>query len=138
MQNAWLEIIGAVGGGAGLVALIKVGIDVFMAKSNRNTVDLANMEKMLKDSMERNDKLEEKFDKFQRESHEYVVSLRAEIVKCKDEVNALTARINNFEKVVNTAWRCDYPESIKDCPVIKEYERRQLCEACDHNKESNK
>jgi hypothetical protein len=129
----WLEIVGAIGGTAGIVALIKAGIDLYNARSNRNTVDISNMEKMLKDSMEREDKLETKFDRFQEESHKYVVELRGQIASCKGQINALENRLNNFEKVVNTAWRCNFPPKIEDCPVIKEYEKRHLCEDCEHH-----
>lgn len=126
----WLEIVGAIGGAAGIVALVKAGIDVYNARSNRNTVDISNMEKMLNDAMARYDKLEEKFDNFQKESHKYVESLRSRIVSMEEKINKHEDRINNFEKVVNTAWRCKYPENIQDCPVIREYEKRHLCEDC--------
>ena len=132
----WLNIVGAIGGGAGLVALIKAGIDIYNAKSNRNTVDISNMEKMLNDAMARYDKLELKFDKFQKESHTYVENLRGRIVGLEEKINTQEARMNNFEKVVNTAWRCKYPENIQDCPVIKEYEKRHLCDDCSHHKEA--
>lgn len=128
----WTEILGLIGGGAGIVALIKAGIDIYNARSNRNTVDISNMEKMLNDSMSRYDKLEAKFDEFQEESHKYVVELRGQIADCKGLIAKLEGRINNFEKVVNTAWRCNFPPKIEDCPVIKEYERRHLCESCEH------
>lgn len=119
-----------VGGGAGLVALIKVGIDIFMARSNRNVVDLSNMEKMLHDAMDRYDKLEQKFDRFQKESHTYVESLRNRIVGMEEKIQGQEARMNNFEKVVNTAWRCKFPQNIQECPVIAEYEKRHLCSEC--------
>ena len=132
----WLEVVGAVGGAAGIVALIKAGIDVYHAKGSKTKVDISNMETMLKDSMERYDKLEAKFDAFQKESHKYVESLRARIMSFEDKVNGLENRINHFEKVVNSAWRCNYPDDIQDCPVIKEYEKRHLCEGCEHHKEA--
>lgn len=126
----WLNIIGAIGGSAGIVALIKAGIDIFNARSNRNTVDISNMEKMLKDSMERYDKLEQKFDEFQTKSHGYVEGLRSRIVGIEIKSQKQEERINNMEKVINLAWRCKFPENVQDCPVIKEYEKRHLCEGC--------
>ena len=132
----WQEILGLIGGGAGIVALIKAGIDIYNARSNRNTVDISNMERMLKDSMERNDKLEKKFDEFQKASHEYVEGLRGRIVQIEKRAQKQEERINHMEKVVNVAWRCKYPENVQDCPVIKEYENRHLCESCEHHKEA--
>lgn len=130
----WQEILGLIGGGAGIVALIKAGIDIYNARSNRNTVDISNMERMLKDSMERNDKFEKKFDEFQKASHEYVEGLRGRIVQIEKRAQKQEERINHMEKVVNVAWRCKYPENVQDCPVIKEYENRHLCENCEHHK----
>jgi hypothetical protein len=124
------EWISWIGGSAGIVALIKVGIDIFNARSNRNSVDLSNMEKMLHDAMDRYDKLEERFDKFQKDAHEYVGTLRTHIGTLDAKVQSQDNKINNFEKAVNAAWRCKYPQNIQECPVIAEYERRHLCEEC--------
>lgn len=133
----WTEILGLIGGGAGIVALIKAGIDIYNAKSVRTGVDISNMEKMLNDSMERYEKLEKKFDEFQESSHQYVTELRDRIVKIEDKSQKQEERINGLEKVVNLAWRCKFPTDIKDCPVIKEYEKRNLCEGCEHHKEES-
>ena len=130
----WTDILGLIGGGAGIVALIKAGIDIYNAKSNRTTVDISNMEKMLNDSIARYEKLEQKFDEFQNKSHGYVESLRARILGIEQRCQSQEDRINNMEKVINLAWRCDYAPKIEDCPVIKEYEKRRLCEDCEHHK----
>lgn len=133
----WTEVLGLIGGGAGIVALIKAGIDIYNAKSNRTTVDISNMEKMLNDSIARYEKLEQKFDDFQNKSHGYVESLRSRIMGIEQRCQSQEERINNMEKVINLAWRCDYAPQIDDCPVIKEYERRRLCEDCElHKKEA--
>ena len=133
----WTEILGLIGGGAGIVALIKAGIDIYNAKSNRTTVDISNMEKMLNDSISRYEKLEQKFDEFQNKSHGYVEGLRARILGIEKRCQSQEDRINNMEKVINLAWRCDYAPKIEDCPVIKEYEKRRLCEDCEHHKKED-
>ena len=133
----WTEVLGLIGGGAGIVALIKAGIDIYNAKSNRTTVDISNMEKMLNDSIARYEKLEQKFDDFQNKSHGYVEGLRSRILGIEQRCQSQEERINNMEKVINLAWRCNYAPQIDDCPVIKEYERRRLCEDCElHKKEA--
>lgn len=132
----WTEIIGLIGGGAGIVALIKAGIDIYNAKSNRTTVDLGNMQKMLDDALQRNDALEKKFNDFVDKTHKYIEELRTAVVSRDDKIDKLDDRVNHMEKVVNVAWRCKYPDNVEDCPVIQEYEKRHLCEGCEHaNKE---
>ena len=133
---SWLEILGALGGVAGVGALVKVLIDVYHAKSNKTTVDLDNMNKILQEAITRHDKLEKRFDEFQSKAHEYVQELRGMIVARDEKINSLETRINDFEKVVNSAWKCDYPPRIEDCPVYREYERRRLCEDCKNHKEA--
>ena len=132
----WKEILIAIGGTTGIVALGKLAIDFFFAKSNKTKVDLGNMEQMLKDSMERYDKLEKRFEDFMKSSHEYVVALRGriDVLEANDKKKEL--RLNALEKIVNVAWRCKFPENISDCPVIMEYEKRHLCEGCEHKEES--
>lgn len=130
----WTEILGLIGGGAGIVALIKAGIDVYNAKSNRTTVDLGNMQKMLDDALKRNDALEQKFNEFVEMTHEYIEKLRATVISRDDKIDNLDERVNHMEKVVNVAWRCKYPDNVEDCPVIQEYEKRHLCDECEHSK----
>lgn len=133
----WLEILGAIGGSAGVVALVKVGIDVFNAKSNRTKVDIGNMQEMLNEAhrmyeemTEKYNSLEKRIDEDRDKSRIYIDQLRDRILKVEDKSQKQEERINNMEKVINVAWRCKYPENVSDCPVIKEYETRHLCMNC--------
>ena len=138
----WIEIIGAIGGSAGIVALVKVGIDVFFAKSNKTTVDIKNMQEMLNEShklfneaVSKYKALEEKIETDRKASHEYIEKLRERIEEAEKSYRTLDSRVNKLEKVVNVAWRCKFPTDIGDCPVIQKYERLNLCEACEHKEE---
>lgn len=133
----WLEIVGAIGGSAGVVALIKAGIDVYKAKSGKTSVDLDNMNKILQEAIARHDKLEARFDEFQGKAHGYVQELRGMIVARDAQINNLEGRINDLERVVNVAWRCKYPENVDDCPVIQEYEKKRVCEGCGNREAKN-
>ncbi len=132
----WLDILGALGGAAGVGALAKVLIDIYNARSNKTTIDLDNMNTILQEAIARHDKLESRFDEFQNKAHAYVNELREKIVARDAKIDSLEGRINDFEKVVNSAWKCDYPPRLEDCPVFKEYERRRLCEDCKNHKEA--
>lgn len=138
----WIDIIGAIGGSAGIVALIKVGIDVFFAKSNKTTVDIKNMQEMLNEShklftevVNKYKSLEQKIETDRESSHKYIESLRQRIEEAEKSCRTLDHRINKLEKVVNVAWRCKYPTDIGDCPVIQKYEKLHLCETCEHKEE---
>lgn len=140
----WIQVIGAIGGSAGIVALIKVGIDVFFAKSNKTSVDIKNMQEMLNEShklfnevVSKYKTLEEKIEKDRQASHSYIESLRKRIEEAEASYRALDTRVNKLEKVVNVAWRCKFPTDIGDCPVIQKYEKLHLCEGCEHKEEES-
>ena len=140
----WIQVIGAIGGSAGIVALIKVGIDVFFAKSNKTSVDIKNMQEMLNEShklfnevVSKYKTLEEKIEKDRQASHNYIESLRKRIEEAEASYRALDNRVNKLEKVVNVAWRCKFPTDIGDCPVIQKYEKLHLCEGCEHKEEES-
>ena len=125
-----LEIIGAIGGSAGIVALVKVGIDVFQAKSKKTSVDIDNMKEMLEEAHKMFDKATERYnglvDKFD--------AYKEEVDKREEENNAkitkILAKVNKLERTVTQAYRCKYPQNILDCPVISEYEKKHLCADC--------
>ena len=126
------------------MALIKVGIDVFFAKSNKTSVDIKNMQEMLNEShklfnevVSKYKTLEEKIEKDRQASHNYIESLRKRIEEAEASYRALDNRVNKLEKVVNVAWRCKFPTDIGDCPVIQKYEKLHLCEGCEHKEEES-
>lgn len=140
----WIQVIGAIGGSAGIVALIKVGIDVFFAKSNKTSVDIKNMQEILNEShklfnevVSKYKTLEEKIEKDRQASHSYIESLRKRIEEAEASYRALDNRVNKLEKVVNVAWRCKFPTDIGDCPVIQKYEKLHLCDGCEHKEEES-
>ena len=140
---SWLEILGAIGGSAGIVALIKVGIDLYNAKSNKTKVDVSNMQEMLEEShkmfneaIKRYEAAEKRVEENRLQFKNYVDDLRTEVNLLKEADRDKESRINNLEKVVNVAWRCKYPENVKDCPVVQEFEKRQMCNGCEHHIEA--
>ena len=140
---SWLEVLGAVGGSAGVVALIKIGLDVYNAKSNKTKVDVSNMQEMLEEShkmfneaIKRYEAAEKRVEENRLQFKNYVDDLRSEVNLLKEADRDKESRINNLEKVVNVAWRCKYPENVKDCPVVQEFEKRQMCNGCEHHIEA--
>ena len=125
--NVLVLILGALGGTAGLIGLYK-------AKSEKTTIDITNMEKMLNDALGRYDKLEGQFDEFRTECHSYIEGLRGKIVDLEKRDKEKERRLNSLEKVVNVAWRCKYPQNVQDCPVVQEFEKRHLCDGCENIK----
>lgn len=124
----WTEILGLIGGGAGIVALIKAGIDIYNARPNRDKLELD----VLNSVIERLDKeLARKDSEFS--SYKQDVSKRVEEVK--REVMAERRENANFRMAIYQAYRCKLPQTPSDCPVIAAFEAGEKCEGCTIHKE---
>ena len=126
----WLETLGAIGGTAGLVALIKVGVDVYMAKSGKTKVDVANMKDMLDEAHKMYDTINERYNNSEKKFEEYKEEVEAREERRDNKIGELIKKFNKLERTVTQAYRCKYPENIQDCPVVKSYEEKHLCEDC--------
>lgn len=120
--NIIVLIVGAFGGISGIVALYK-------AKPERDGIEVSNFNAMLTSLMNRCDKLENQITEDRAQSHKYVMELRNGMQKQEDEITELRGSVQKLERTVTQAYRCRYPDDIRDCPVIKEYERAH-CEDC--------
>ena len=124
----WLEIVGAIGGTAGIVALIKAGIDIYNARPNRDKLELD----VLNSVIERLDKeLARKEEEFSR----YKQDVSDRVTEVKQEVLAERRENANFRMAIYQAYRCKLPQTPSDCPVIAAFEAGEKCEKCVIHKE---
>ena len=130
----WLETLGAIGGTAGLVALIKVGVDIYMAKSGKTKVDVGNMKEMLEEAHKMYDTINERYNNSEKRFDEYKEEVEAREERRDKKISELISKFNKLERTVTQAYRCKYPENIQDCPVVKSYEEKHLCEDCGNAK----
>lgn len=118
-----MEWLSWIGGGAGIVALIKVGIDVFNAKPNRDKLEVD----VLNAVIERLDKeLERKGEEFAK----YKQDVNERVAEVKQEVMAERMENANFRKAIYQAYRCKLYETPSECPVISAFESCGNCEDC--------
>lgn len=126
----WLETLGAIGGTAGVVALIKVGVDIYMAKSGKTKVDVGNMKEMLEEAHKMYDTINERYNNSEKKFDEYKQEVEEREERRDKKIGELINKFNKLERTVTQAYRCKYPENIQDCPVVKSYEEKHLCENC--------
>jgi predicted nucleic acid-binding Zn-ribbon protein len=119
----WIEILGLIGGGAGIVALIKAGIDIYNARPNRDKLELD----VLNSVIERLDKelarKDAEFLSYKRDVSDRVAEVKKEVIEERRE-NA------NFRMAIYQAYRCKFPQTPSDCPVIAAFEAGERCEGC--------
>lgn len=130
----WIEILSTIGGSAGLVALIKVGIDLYNAKSSKTKVDIGNMQEMLEEAHKMYDEATERYNNLVSRFDSYKEDIEKKEEKRDAKISELISKFNKLERTVTQAYRCKYPENIQDCPVVKSYEEKHLCEDCNYNK----
>lgn len=125
----FIAIIGSVGGVGGIGAFI---ITIYNAKSNKTTIDIGNVTKMLDESREEREEL--------RKSHrEYVEEVDARIGKFEQTIEKMD-RTNRAQTIaIYSAYRCKLPERIEDCPVLEKYVvGNTTCVDCPKYLEENK
>ena len=126
----WIEILGTIGGSAGLVALIKVGIDLYNAKSGKTKVDVGNMQSMLDEAHKMYDEATKRYENLANKFDAYKDEADQKEEKRDNKIEELIKKFNKLERTVTQAYRCKYPENIQDCPVVKSYEEKHLCDDC--------
>ena len=113
-----------------MVALIKVGVDVYMARSGKTKVDVANMKEMLEEAHKMYDTATERYNKIVAAFDEYKEEVNKREERRDKKIGEVLKTVNKLERTVTQAYRCKYPENIQDCPVVKSYEEKSLCENC--------
>ena len=110
----WYEIVvmllGGGGVGSGILAL-------YNAKSNKTTVDISNLRALIEEERKERQALA-------KELAEYKVEARGEI-------SSLRHRLTQTTEAIYMAYRCRFPDTMVDCPVIRAYEACTRCERKD-------
>lgn len=133
----WYEVLvgllGVFGGGAGLIS-------IYQAKSNKQTIDIGNMQTMLDEAHKMYEELKEEKESVNKEFHDYkaetmkyIAEFKARFKNMEERLDRTDNKVLNLQRSIYQGYRCRYPEKIEDCPVLKEYEKFK-CNLCD-NKE---
>ena len=101
-----------------------------MAKSGKTKVDVGNMKEMLDEAHKMYDEARERYNDLVTKFDEYKEEVDRREEKYGAKIDGLIKKFNKLERTVTQAYRCKYPENIQDCPVVKSYEEKHLCESC--------
>lgn len=122
-------ILGALGGSAGVVGFYK-------AKSEKTTIDIGNMQTMLDEAHEMYDAMKaekdagaEEFKEYKEVNNKYISEFKDRFVKLEKRLDSTEDAVFNLKAAIYQGYRCKFPQNIKECPVIMEYENRH-CEDC--------
>ncbi|WP_299230273.1 hypothetical protein [uncultured Bacteroides sp.] len=128
-----ISAITTIGGVTGFISL-------YHAKSNKQTIDIHNMQEMLNEAHRMYDEASERYDDKVKEFEEYKESNKKYISELIIRFDKIEKRLNKTENsvfqltsAVYQGYRCKFPVKIEDCPVIKEYEKAHCSECEKHN-----
>lgn len=135
--NIALLLLGGIGGIGGIGGCIAI----YKAKSEKTGIDIGNMKEMLNEAhkmfdaiCEEKEKVQEEFDEYKKENMKYIGEFKERFSKVERRLSNAEESVLKLKGAVYQGYRCKYPDSIEDCPVIKEYEKSH-CSRCGENKQ---
>lgn len=103
----WYNILSIV-----LGALAGAGVSLYTAKSNKDTIDISNFQRLIEEEREERRILKEEYKDYKESVERKVEKVKADVEKMqKDNKKMITS--------IFQAYKCKHPEKIQDCPVVK-------------------
>lgn len=116
--NILLLIFGGIGGTSGVISW-------YHAKSNKQTIDINNMQEMLNeahkmydDIKELRSKEQESFDKYKKENMDYIKEFKSRFKDLEDRVSQSEQTVLKLRSAIYSCYRCTLPSKVDDCPVL--------------------
>jgi hypothetical protein len=133
-----IDIFLALGGLAGIGALVKVFLFVKQDKKGkeidnktREVSSLLNIiERLENHQKEQDERHRKELEERDRRDREYRDEVYKQSAIYMGKYEHIESRVDSMERVLSGAYRCPYPPTIKDCPVVKEWENVHACEEC--------
>ena len=122
-----IEIVLGLGGLAGIGAFIKVFL---FAKQERKSKEIDNRSSEIDNLHKIIEDYRGELEWFKKDFKDYKEEVDKRITFFKSQYEHLELRIDVLNQAVSEAYRCHYPATIDDCPVIKSLKRSKKCEEC--------
>ena len=116
--NILCLVLGALGGTAGLVT-------VYHAKSNKDTIDIGNMQEMLDEAHKMYNEMNEirqteteSYQKYKEDTMKYIEEFKARFKKLEDRLSESEEVVFKLRSSIYSCYRCTLPSKIDECPVL--------------------
>lgn len=111
-------ILGALGGAAGFIS-------IYHAKSNKDTIDIGNMQEMLDEAHKMYNEINdirqtefELFNKYKEDNMKYIEEFKARFKKLDDRLSESEEVVLKLRSSIYSCYRCTLPSKIDECPVL--------------------
>ena len=122
-----MEIVAGLGGLAGVGAFIKIFMFAKQEKAGKNIENegkkVENQHNVIQDYQALLNWLQEHMKGYKQEVDIHVAAVKIEVKELREEVQQL-------KRISSEAYRCKYPPTIDECPVIKAMKASKKCEEC--------
>jgi hypothetical protein len=122
-----IEVVLGLGGLAGIGAFVKIFLFVKQEKKSKEIEnkgsEIENLHKIIGD-------YRDELEWFKKDFKDYKEAVDKRITFFKGQYEHLELRIDILNQAVSEAYRCTYPATIDDCPVIKSLKQSKKCEEC--------
>lgn len=116
--NILCLVLGALGGTAGLVT-------IYHAKSNKDTIDIGNMQEMLDEAHKMYNEMNEirqteteAFKKYKEDTMKYIEEFKGRFKKLEDRLSESEEVVFKLRSSIYSCYRCTLPSKIDECPVL--------------------
>lgn len=103
--NIIVLLLGTVGGVGGLIS-------VYHAKSNKDTIDISNFQRLIEEEREERRLLKEEYRGYKETVERKVGKVKADVEKMQRDNQSMITSIYQ-------AYKCKFPQKLHDCPVVK-------------------
>ena len=114
-----LGVLAAFGGTAGLISIYKAKM-------------LGEAHKMFDKMKEEKEAEHKEFEEYKKNNMEYVAEFKERFQKVEDRLDKAEQFVFTLKSAIYRGYRCPYPPSIDDCPIIRAY-KGEGCEECEAN-----
>jgi hypothetical protein len=111
-------IVGALGGTAGIIS-------IYHAKSNKDTIDIKNMQEMLDEAHKMYNEMNEirqteteAFKKYKEDTMKYIEEFKMRFKKLEDRLSESEEVVLKLRSSIYSCYRCTLPSKIDECPVL--------------------
>lgn len=122
-----MSVLTLIFGGGGLIAGI---ISLYHAKSQKNTMDAETFKKFFDESEERYkgeferyskelERAKQEREEAKKSSNEYRTTTDKKIDELNKKMDAMQKKNTIKVRAINSAYRCNLPANIRECPVLK-------------------
>ena len=122
-----IEVILGLGGLAGIGAFIKVFL---FAKQERKSKEIDNRGAEIENLHKIIGDYRDELEWFKKDFKDYKTEVDERVKFFKGQFEHLELRIDVLNQAVSAAYRCKYPATLEDCPVIQHLKASKKCEEC--------